>query len=184
MNNYRDLDQYDYFDSDYFNTALVKYGDLIGMFLMHFSSLEHELNIAVAEIINDRTHEIGYSIIEGLTIRNKIELFYRMHNKYAGVAEANEKKTAMVKEKLKAVRSSLNIINDFRNIIAHANWETIQKGGRVRVKFASDKESGMITFKNVVIKPKDIREKIKEIEKLKTKIYFYKDYAFRVLRSR
>ena len=62
-------------------------------------------------------------------------------------------------------------------MIAHANWQTIKKDGTVRIKFTSDKESGFVKFRNLIINPKDIREKIKEIDRLTNKLMSYKERA-------
>jgi hypothetical protein len=164
MNDYSEgLDQWDYIDDEYFDEALSKYGELIGHLLMHFSVLEHELNVAIAEMISGRTHEIGYAIMERMAMRNKIELFYKLYNMYA---------TAMgeQKEDLEKIKNALIEINDFRNLIAHANWLTIQNNGSVRTKFISDKNTGWIKFKNIVIKPEDILAQIEAIQDLTEKI--------------
>jgi len=161
------LDQYDFIDDEYFNKALSKYGELIGHFLMHFSALEHILNVAIAEIISGVTHEIGYTIIETMGMRNKIELFYKLYNKHL---TATREQKEDLKEDLEEIKNALIETNEFRNLIAHANWQTIEENGTIRVKFVSDRSTGWIKFKNVVIKPEDILDQINAIIELTEKI--------------
>lgn len=169
-NNNEELEQYDYwFEDKFYDKAIKKYGEVLGQFFMEFSALEHELNIAIADIISECSHDAGYQIMEQMNIRNKIDLFYRLYN----ALESHTDKRG--KEKLKDIKNSLNSVNTFRNLLAHANWQTIKKDGTVSTRFSSDKESGLIKFKNIVVKPKDIRIKIKETKRLTNKIWNYKE---------
>jgi hypothetical protein len=85
--NFEKLDQYDYLFEDYLITVEDKYAPLIGLFLINFSLLEHELNISIAGIFGDDYHETGYVVIEKLTFRNKIELFYKMYVRYESFSD-------------------------------------------------------------------------------------------------
>jgi len=49
--NYEELDQYDYSDGEYLEKVVDKYTEPIGLFLLNFSLLEQELNIAVAVLL-------------------------------------------------------------------------------------------------------------------------------------
>lgn len=164
------LEGEDLIDNEYFEEALSKYSELIGIFIMRFSVLEHELNIAIAEIISG-SHEIGYAIMERMSMRNKIDLFYNLYN-----LEVNA--TGWANDELPKIKTALVKINDFRNYIAHANWQTIKKNGTVRTKFTSDTSTGWIKFKNLVIRPEDIRVRVKETKELTEKIYDYQEKFF------
>lgn len=155
------LEQYDYSTNDYLYKVEDKYAPLIGLFLIRFSELEHTLNIAIAEIINDRTHEPGFVVIENLTTNNKIQLFYKF---YLQLVSALGKKKHV--DRLRQLRSQLEEINTFRNKIAHANWQTLNKQGMVRTKIVVDNQQGYVLFRRVEILPKAIRRQIKTIEKL------------------
>jgi hypothetical protein len=59
--------------------------------VLAFSSLEHSVNLALAEEINDRGHLPGYQIIELLTTRDKIDLLTRMMGAHLYHTEKNKK---------------------------------------------------------------------------------------------
>ncbi len=163
------LEQYDYIDDDYFEKAIDKYSFLIGEFFMNFGYLENELEISIAEIVSDRSHDVGYLFITKIDrMSDKIDLFYKYYKMF-------EHHTDKKGRKLKEITDGLISVNEFRNNLAHAKWQSIKKDGSVRVKIKSDKESGVIMVKNITIKPKDIRTKIKEIGKLVIKIDNYKE---------
>lgn len=153
------LEQYDFILDEYIYSVLDKYSLLIGKYMINFSILEHELNVAIAEIISDRAHELGYVIIEKLSMYSKIELFFKLYNMF--VKELNNK----IKDNLFKLTDSLKTINNFRNNIVHAQWETLKKNGSVRIKIYNDIEEGRIKFKRLIISTKIIRENIKLIDK-------------------
>lgn len=164
-----ELDQYDYIDDGYFEVAVGKYSSLIGEFFMNFSYLEHELEIAIAEFVSDRSHDVGYLFITKIDrMSDKIDLFCKS---YKFFEHFTDKESTPLKEITKALIS----MSEFRNKLAHAKWQSIQKDGVVRVKVKNDKSTGVIQFKNVVIKPKDIRSRIKEIDRLVDKINSYRE---------
>ena len=167
-----ELEQYDFLDEEYLEKVVDKYSPLIGLFLINFSCLEHELNLAIADIFADDHHEPGYVIIEKLNTRNKIELFHKM---YVRLESFKDKKNEDV---LKEIRLRLESINTFRNSIVHANWQSLSKDGFVRTKIMVDNHEGYVKFKKIQITLKIVREKIKEINKLIEKIDEYKETAF------
>ena len=171
-NNFDELEQYDYYDGEYLEKVVDRYSPLIGLFLVNFSILEQELNLAVADLIRDRSHEMGFLIIEKLTTSNKIELFYKM---YVRLESFKDKKN---KDMLNQITKQLESLNIFRNNIVHANWQSLTKDGFVRTKIVVDNQEGYVKFKKVEITPKIIRQKIKEIEKLVDQIDKYKETAF------
>ena len=119
--NFEELEQYDFLDNDYLERVIDNYSYLIGKFLVRFSCLEHELNLAVADIIQSRTHETGYVVIEKLTIKNKIELFYKMYIRFESFKDKKSKQV------LYQIREQLETVNNFRNSIVHANWSSLAK---------------------------------------------------------
>lgn len=170
--NYDELEQYAYPDSEYIEKAADKYSSPIGSFLINFSILEHELNIAIAEFIHDDAHETGFVILEKLTTSNKIDLFYKM---YVRLESFKEKKN---KDVLNKIREQLESLNTFRNNIVHANWQSLTKNGFVWTKIVVDNQEGYVKFRKVQITPKIIRQKIKEIDKLIDLIDNYGETAF------
>ena len=154
------LDQYDFVDEEYIEKVKDKYSPLIGDFIIKFSALEHTLNILIAEILSQRSHDFGYTIAERLTINNKIELFYKM---YLQLVSVTDKKKKVL---LDSIKKRLIDVNSFRNNLVHANWLTLKKDGSVRSKIVTDNEEGYVKFKNSQITPKIIKGKIAELKSL------------------
>lgn len=171
---YETLNQIDCIDDEYIYKVSNKYSSLIGQFLIDFSYLEYELNVAIAEVVHSDFHETGYVIIEKLTFKNKIELFYKLYVRYESF---NDKKNKAV---LDLIRQQLKLINDFRNNVVHANWQTLSKDGFVRTKIVVDNEEGYVKFKKVLLTPEIIRKKTKEIEQLINKMYKYCETALQI----
>jgi len=169
---YDKLDQYDFLDGEYLEKVADKYFPLVGEFLISFSILEQDLNIAIADFLHDGSHEAGFVIIEKLTTRNKIDLFYKM---YVRLESFSNKKHKAILDKL---RNQLDELNSFRNNIVHANWQSLTKDGYVRAKIVVDADEGFVKFKKVLMNPKIIRQRIKEINGLSEKIDEYKEKAF------
>lgn len=171
-NGFDELDQYDYTSGEYLEKVADKYSSLIGLFLINFSILEHDLNLAIADFINERGHEPGLVIIEKITTGNKIDLFYKL---YVRLESFKDKKS---KEILDNIRDQLESLNLVRNNIVHANWQSLTEDGFVRTKIVVDNQDGYVRFKKVKITPRIIKEKIKELDKLIEKIDEYKEIAF------
>jgi len=169
---YEELDQYDFTDGEHLEKVADKYASPIGLFLINFSVLEQELNLAIADFISDRAHEMGYVVIEKLTTSNKIDLFYKM---YVRLESFKNKKN---KEVLNKISEQLESLNTFRNNIVHANWQSLEKSGFVRTKIVVDNQEGFVKFRKVRITPKIIKQKMGEIEKLTDLIDNYKETAF------
>jgi hypothetical protein len=167
------LEQYDYVvEEDFFYNSIEIYAPLIGKFFMIFSSLERELNEIIADYISNRSHDLGYIIISNMIISKKIELFDKL---YSILSNFNEEKTS---NELKTLVSKLKTINSFRNNLANADWGTLKKNGIVRVKIQTENQTGLVKFKNIKIKPKNIRENIDKIDLLVERLKSYKEEAF------
>lgn len=165
---YENLDQYDYSEEDLIIKKEKKYASLIGSFLIWFSNLEHNLNIGLANLISDHSHEDGYVIIKDMTMFQKIELFYNFAFPRVNFAE---KRKAQKLKTLSSMRRQLEELNTFRNKVAHAKWNTLDKEGYVRVEVITDKESGFIKFKKFKITPQIIKSKLSEVVILGDKLY-------------
>jgi hypothetical protein len=168
---YKELEQYDYYDEDYLEKVIEKYSFLVGLFIIRFSSLEHEIDTFIADRFGDDYHETGYVIIENLSISNKIDLFYKMYLRIESLKEKNNRKT------LENIKNRLIAMNTFRNFIAHANWGSLTKDGFVRVKIMVDNQEGYVKLKNIQITTKILRDNLKEIDKLLNLIFKYKESA-------
>lgn len=170
--NYDDLEQYDYSDGDYLEKVIARYSPLIGLFLITFSRLENELNVIIAEYIQESTHETGFVIIEKITTSNKIDLFYKLYLRLTSF------KSQKYKAKLVEIKNELNELNVFRNSLVHANWESLDKDGFVRTKIVIDDQEGYVKFKKVEVLAKTIRHRIKDAEKLIDILYEFHEDAF------
>jgi len=150
-----DLEQY-----DSWGECLEKVGNEyvthIGRFVLDFSELEHTLNNSLAEILHNSSHELGYVIIEKLTIHNKIELFHKLYLRIVSF-QNDEGKNALAH-----VKETFNDLNKFRNMIVHANWVTLDEDAYVRTKIKLDSEDGYVKFRMVKITPELIQERCKE----------------------
>lgn len=153
------LDQYDGW-YEFLDGKEDRYAPLLGYFLIHFSVLEHSLNLALAEILHSRTHEIGYVVVEKLSLFDKIDLFRKL---YLGIVSPQSKKG---KDALLAICKRLEKINTFRNMIAHANWSTIDAQGFVRTRIKVDPSEGHVIFRNVRITRAIISTQTQEVKKL------------------
>ena len=170
--NFEELEQYDFATDEYFEKVSKRYFPLIGEFLVSFSILEHELNLAIAEFISDRAHNTGYIVIEKLTMGNKIDMFYKL---YASL-ELNKNKSDI--KSLTKIHAKMIDINLFRNNLVHANWQTLSRDGKVRVKIVADPGDGTVKFRRIVIKTIDIRQKIRQTDRLLDQIEKYQERAF------
>jgi len=160
------LDQYDYHGGALTPEREKKYAFLIGTFLMDFSDLERTLDIEIANLISDRSHDEGYIIIKNLKFSAKRELFYDLF--FPRIFYAKKKKENA--NQLKLIRKKLEALATLRNKIAHAKWYTLDKEGYVRVDVNTNKDNGLIRFKRFKITPTIIKNGIKEIEKLNKKL--------------
>ncbi|MGB6882079.1 MAG: hypothetical protein WBD86_02170 [Microgenomates group bacterium] len=172
QDSYDELEQYVYSSGELLEKVLSKYCPLIGLFLVNFSVLEQDLNIAIADFIYDDNHEVGFVIIEKLSMLNKIELFYKM---YVRLEYFKKKKN---KETLNKIKTQLETLNTFRNNIVHADWQSLTKEGLVRTKIMVDNQEGYVKFKKIKITPRIINQKIQETDKLIELIEEYKETAF------
>ena len=64
---YEELEQYDSrWDDEIMEKKEKRYASHIGSFLIWFSNLEHSLDIELANLISERSHDDGYIIIKDL----------------------------------------------------------------------------------------------------------------------
>lgn len=170
---YDELEQYDFSDGEYLEKVVNKYFPLVGEFLINFNILEQELNLAIADFFHDDCHETGFVIIERMMVSSKIDLFYKIYTRLESFNNKKHKKT------LDKILNQLNELNSFRNSIVHANWQSLNKEGYVRVKIVVDMDEGFVKFKKVLMTLKIIHQKIREVNTLADNINQYKEKVFR-----
>lgn len=167
------LDQYDYGGRDTHTDKVHQIiAPLIGEFLIYFSELEHDLNIAIADIVSLHSHETGYLIVERMNFSSKIDLYYRLHLAY--LAKVSYKRSASKKvyvENLGRMRKQIEQINSLRNSIVHADWVSIKRDGNVRVKILTDGEEGRVRFRTSKFSQKQLKSEIIKLHKF-MKIFY------------
>lgn len=150
------LEQYDYVDGEYIEKVKKRYAHRIGLFMIRFSELEHTLDTALAEHFMDDAHEMGYLVIEGLSVNNKIELFRKLCQQFARLLAPKKL------PRLKRLIKRLHDLRVFRNYLAHANWSSLDKTGYVRTRI--DEKDGEIVLKKVRMTPDKIETWIRRID--------------------
>ncbi len=128
------------------------YSLAIGKFILAFSYLETSLDHMLITAISDRADEPGYRIIKYLTFRNKINLANDEYRRMISFVRTERKKNSL-NSKLKTITKKLEEISEFRNKVAHANWESLSEHGFVRVKIVDDKTGEGIHFVKAKLTP-------------------------------
>jgi len=169
---YEELEQYDSWDDEVMDKKEERYAYCIGSFLIRFSNLEHSLDIELANLINDRSHDDGYIIIKDLELFEKIELYYNLAFVRANLAE---KRKALKLKQLGTIRKQLEELAMLRNKIAHAKWNTLDKDGFVRVDTKTNKENGLIKFRKFKITPTIMKQSMLDIANLDEKLSAFTD---------
>lgn len=157
------LDQYDLVTDDYIDKVARRYESRIGRLFIRFSELEHNLDIAIVEHVSDRSHDLGYMVLDGLSLYNKIELFRRLLHSYTKHVRPSRLKS------FPSIVTKLHEARTFRNYVAHANWRTLETSGYVRTK-VTEKE-GDIVFKKVRVTPSVLDAWVRRIDRLDALLY-------------
>ncbi len=165
--NLKNLEQRDFTDNEYINDKKYNYAIYIWLFFIKFSELEHEINISIANLINEWSHDIGYSIIEWLDFEDKLEIYIKLSKKYISVSGKN----IWLISKLKKLKTDIKKSWEFRNILAHSNWYDTIKWWYVRNKFLTNKNDWLVEIKYIKILPRNIKAEITKIDKILEKIY-------------
>ena len=169
------LDQYDFaWDEDevVFSKKL-NYPTRIGEFLIAFSGLESALNLFVSEIINNRSHELGYQIIKTLSYNAKINLANELCSRNINFIK-NKKLKDRREKGLYEIVSKLLELGAFRNKVVHCNWVTLDKKGFVRTKVINDKSNG-VEFIKTKMTPKMLSIYSNQCNVFATRIYHFSD---------
>jgi hypothetical protein len=157
------LDQYDLVDGGYIDKVARRYEARIGRLLIRFSELEHNLDIAIADRLSDRSHELGYLVLEGYSLHNKIELFRKLLHPHVQLLLPSRM------NKFQSIVRKLHEARIVRNYVAHANWRTLERSGYVRTR-VGEKE-GDIVFKKVRITPSVLEAWYRRIDRLDGLLY-------------
>lgn len=166
---YEELEQYDFntWAEEFTTKKEAYYASHIGTFLIWFSNLEHSLEVELANLINQNSHDQGYIVIKDLDMSEKVELFY---NLLFTIIHFSMKKKKQSMNQLISIRKKLEDFSTLRNRIAHAKWNTLDKYGYVRVDAKTKKEDGLIKFKKLKITPVIMRQSVKKMAILADKL--------------
>ena len=167
---YEQLGQYDDdFFGDLMDNKEKEYAQSIGSFLMWFGTLEHILDIAIADQVRDGWHEMGYLIIKDMKIIDKINFFYNILCINIRYCE-NGKKKKKIMSQLLSIKKKLIVLNTLRNKIAHAKWYSLDKEGYVRTNIRRRKSDGSIVFQKHKITPLMMKRGVTDIKSILNRI--------------
>lgn len=110
---------------------------LIGEAVFSFNELESDLDRVIAEIINDRTHQPGYTITAeiGTVFTKKVLVFKSLYGQMAEVFDSEE-----FKQEFDTLVKLLFSLKDVRNEVVHANWSGASGEYYVRLRHNTDEK--------------------------------------------
>src|SRR5690349_3266335 len=113
---YEVLEQYDWVAGDgTIEKNEEKYAYYVGHLLICFSYLEHSLDIELANLISNGSHDKGYIITKDLEMSEKIELYYNLA--FPMINFSSRKKREKLK-KITEIRKALESMSSLRNKVA------------------------------------------------------------------
>lgn len=130
-----------------------KYSLAIGKFFMAFSYLETSLDHMIITAISDRADEQGYRVIKYLKFRDKINYSKDEYLRMISFIQNERRRNSFI-SKLNVITRKLTEVSEFRNKVAHANWESLSESGFVRVRIQDERSGGGIEFLRVKMTPK------------------------------
>ncbi len=155
-----------------------KFAGSIGMLILSFSNLENSVDNDLATSINERGHEPGYRIIKYLNFRTKINLLRDDYYSLIRLSCSEDRQEALIK-KVDATYSKLIELSEFRNKVAHANWQSLDAKGFVRTKIIEDRELGGISFEKVKMTPGILIKFIRQNNSLANKLESLRDAVYK-----
>ncbi len=151
----QDIELLEQFSRPFGNLTPAKeraYARAIGNFFMAFSYLETALDHLIISSISDRTDEPGYRVIKYLRFRDKINFAYGEYIQLISFVRDKRRKKGF-NSKLRIVKTSLENMSEFRNKLAHANWESLTDKGFVRIGISDNTSDGSVYFKKLKMTP-------------------------------
>lgn len=131
------------------------YSKAIGKFLMTFSYLETSLDHMIITAVSDRADECGYRVIKYLRFKDKINYAKDEYRRMISFVE-NERRRNGFNSRLDTIVRRLEEVSEFRNKVAHANWESLSESGFVRVKIQDERNGEGIQFIRIKMTPRVI----------------------------
>jgi hypothetical protein len=108
---------------------------LIGEIVFSFNELESDLDRIIAEIINQRSHNPGYTITAevGSVFTKKVLIFKSLYGQMAEAFSNDE-----FKQEFNDLVTLLFSLKDIRNEVVHANWSGASDKYEVRLRHNTD----------------------------------------------
>ncbi len=119
---------------------------LIGEVVFSFNELESDIDRVIAEIINGRSHQPGYTITAevGSVFTKKILVFKSLYGQMVE-AFANEE----FKQEFETLVTLLFTLKDVRNDVVHANWADASAEYEVRLRHNTDEKGPFALIKKM-----------------------------------
>lgn len=156
---------------EYLDNALP----FIGLVVMYFNSLEITLDSILCENFTDRTDSTGLIVLNKMSFSSKIELFKRFCDDFQVSLNKNLKGYDEIINDLKES-------NRLRNLVAHANWRSINEEGYTYVNLKMSKKGMQQEYVQFT---EDSLEKIIDlILKTSSNLYEFWEYRNDVLYDR
>lgn len=163
------LEQYDdgnpNLDSELTDEQIEEIMPLVGNILFLFNSLETDLDRQIAETINGRSHQPGYTVTSelGAVFTKKVSVFKAL---YGPAVESLENES--LSTEFESLWKTLYTVKDIRNEIAHADWLNGSASYEIRIKSSSD-EGGPYAITRPM-PPDYLKTKIENLEKATEKL--------------
>lgn len=150
------LDQYDYESSTAINHASNDYFALIGRTLTAFSQVEMLIEQCIVKMISDRADDRGLKLASMLEFKQKVDFLVDDMKPLLNAGELSL---------LKTLHTRLTQVIEFRNLVAHAKWETVSFDAYVRCQTRTDTD-GFIYFRYYEFSEANLQIIMDEADKL------------------
>jgi len=105
----------------------------IGLIVMHFNSLESDLDSVLCDNFTERSDSPGLIVLSKLTYSSKVDLFKR----FCDDLQLGIDQTLSGYEQ---IITNLNESGRLRNMVVHANWESTDADGYTYIKLKMSKK--------------------------------------------
>jgi hypothetical protein len=146
----------------------------IGHLIFDFNSLEESLTSLLCMIINDRTDSPGLIVTHGMSYSAKVDLLKRYAEHAQSVAKREIKSH-------KNVMSELKECGTLRNMVVHAEWETVDVDGYTLIKVKI--KQGELIQEYVQFDLKSLKSIRARITSLTDELYEYEQEYFDLWRN-
>lgn len=105
----------------------------IGLIIMHFNSLESDIDSVLCENFTDRTDSPGLIVLNKLSYSAKVDLLKRFCDDF-------QLCSSQVLNGYEQIITNLNECGRLRNMVVHANWEATDAEGYTYIKLKMSKK--------------------------------------------